>query len=76
MGRIRRYGLVGVGVALLEWGCGLVGGGMSLGMGFEVSKVHARPSIPQPSAYGSGGKLSAVVPAPCLKVCLPACSLP
>lgn len=25
--------------------CGLVGGDMSLGVGFEVSKVHARPSL-------------------------------
>jgi hypothetical protein len=23
--------------------CGLVGGGVSLGLGFEVSKAHARP---------------------------------
>jgi hypothetical protein len=43
-------GLVGEGVALLEevwprWRrCGLVGGGVSLRVVFDVSKVHTRPS--------------------------------
>jgi hypothetical protein len=49
--RIRRYGLVGGGVALLEemWPCwrrcGLVGGDVSVGVGFEVSKAHTFPVI-------------------------------
>jgi hypothetical protein len=34
---IRRCGLVEAGV------CGLVGGSVSLGVGFEVSKAHASP---------------------------------
>jgi len=48
----RRCGLVGVGVVLLEWvwscwsGCGLAGGSVFQGVGFEVSKTQARPSAP------------------------------
>ena len=36
-GRTRRYGIVGV--------CGLPGGGVSMRVGFEVSKDQARPSL-------------------------------
>jgi hypothetical protein len=52
------------------WG-GLKGdifvGAMSLGVGFEVSKAHARPSF---SLYNlkTGCKLSATSPVPCLSV--------
>ena len=28
-----------------DWGCVLVGGSVSQGVGFEVSKVHVRPSV-------------------------------
>lgn len=46
--------------------CGLVGEGASLGMGFEVSKVHARSRLCLclPAAYGENVKLSVTVPAP------------
>jgi hypothetical protein len=35
------------------WECGLVGGGVSLGVGFEVSEDPARPSVSLslPGAY-------------------------
>ena len=48
--------------------CSLVGEGVSLGVGLEVSKVHARPCLTLniPFAYGSGCKLSAPAPTPCL----------
>jgi hypothetical protein len=37
--------------------CGLAGGGLSLGLSFEVSKAHARPRVSL--SYRSGGLLSA-----------------
>lgn len=42
--------LVGVGVALLKWTwyrwgrCGIVGGGVSLGVDFEISETQVSPS--------------------------------
>jgi hypothetical protein len=47
----RRCGLVGVGVALLEWvwpcwsGCGLAEGSVPLEVGSKVSKAQASPSV-------------------------------
>ena len=49
--------------------CGLVGGGVSLGMELEVSKTHARPSPSLPSSLGLGCKLPEIAP----ELCLPAC---
>jgi hypothetical protein len=38
-------------------GCGLVGGGVSLGVGCEVSKAHAKQSsLSSTTFYGSGYK--------------------
>jgi len=37
-------------------GCGLIGRGVSLGVGLEGSNTHARPSVslPPPAAFGWG----------------------
>jgi hypothetical protein len=57
--RIRRYGLVG--------------GGVSLGMGFAFSKGHTVPCLVLflLPACGSGCKLSATALEPCLHACHP-----
>lgn len=63
------------GVALFERlrRCGLVGGSLSLGAGFEVSKSPFQTqSLPQTAVCGSGCKLPAASPA----LCLPASMLP
>lgn len=60
-----------------EWNClarikssGLIGGGVSLGAGSEVSKVHAVPSsLSLPCACGSRGELLVIHPSPCLSSC-------
>lgn len=45
------------------WECGIVGGIMSLGAGFEVSEALSVPAEPDVG-------LSAIHPAPCLPACL------
>ena len=47
-GTIRRCGLVGVGVALLEWVWPCWRKCVTVGAGFEVSYVQAMPSVEQP----------------------------
>lgn len=51
--------------------CGLLGGDVSLGEGFEVSKAQESPvsSLSLPPTYGLGCKLSATASAPCLPAC-------
>jgi len=48
--------------------CGLVGGGVSQEVSFDLSKAHTIPfnSSFLPPACGPGCKLSVIVPAPCL----------
>lgn len=55
--------------------CGFVGGGVSLGMGIEVSKYQAQPSLAPFHCLQLVGRceLSAAAPDPCLRVC---CSAP
>ena len=46
-------------------GCGLVGGGVSLEVGFEVSNDHGRPSVSLTLPVDGDVKFSDAAPAPC-----------
>ena len=61
-------------VALLEkdWGCGLVGGSMSLRVGFEVSKAQASPRVSL-SLFQLPVDLDIELTAIFLTPCLPLC---
>lgn len=57
--------------------CGLVGGSLSLGAGFEVSKsLFQTQSLPQTAVCGSGCKLPATSPALCLPASMLSAMLP
>ena len=51
--------------------CGLAGGGVSLGMGFDVSEAQVRPSVHCLFLMPANPDVepSATSPAPCLNVC-------
>jgi hypothetical protein len=51
--------------------CTLIGGGVSLGVGFEVSEALAIAWVSSPTSCRC--ELSATAPEPCLPACLPAC---
>ena len=49
--------------------CDLVGVGVPLGVGFEVSKANTRPRAPLSSQDQMRKQLSATVLTPCLSIC-------
>lgn len=75
-GRIGSQGLVLLGVVAWLHRYGLVGGSVSLWVGFEVSAAQTRPSVPQSLliAFRSGIEFSVTSPAPSMAVCHHACS--